>query len=74
MIGSFVGTLTPAQGGDLIRALYLREKNPESTSLATVMIDRIFDIALLIALAASGSIIISLHFGYSMYSIYPAIS
>lgn len=73
MIGTFVGTLTPGQSGDLIRTLYLQDKNPSSKSLPTIIIDRLFDITALILIGIPGIIIISYYTQHHIYSIYPVI-
>lgn len=73
MIGTFVGTLTPGKSGDLIRTLYLQDKNPSSKSLSTIIIDRIFDVVSLVFLGGIGIIIMSYYFNQPMYSLYPVI-
>ncbi|WP_029214651.1 lysylphosphatidylglycerol synthase transmembrane domain-containing protein [Kallotenue papyrolyticum] len=54
-IGIFLGVVTPGQAGDAVKAWYLRRRGyPLSTGLASVVVDRLFDIGVMGLLAASG--------------------
>ena len=54
-IGLSAGSFTPGQAGDAIKAWYLREHGMNlSTGLISIVLDRLFDVAVLIMLAASG--------------------
>lgn len=54
-IGLFAGLVTPGQAGDALKAWYLRNRGyPLSTGLASVVIDRLFDVGITALLAATG--------------------
>jgi glycosyltransferase 2 family protein len=54
-IGIFLGVVTPGQAGDAVKAWYLRKRGyPLSTGLASVVVDRLFDVGISALLAASG--------------------
>lgn len=54
-IGIFLGVVTPGQAGDAVKAWYLRQRGyPLSTGLASVVVDRLFDVGISALLAASG--------------------
>ncbi len=54
-LGIFVGSVTPGQGGDAVKAWYLRrEGHPLGPSLLSIVVDRFFDVAIMGAIAASG--------------------
>ncbi len=54
-IGMFLGVVTPGQAGDAVKAWYLRRRGyPLSTGLASVVVDRLFDVGVMGLLAASG--------------------
>jgi glycosyltransferase 2 family protein len=54
-IGMFLGVVTPGQAGDAVKAWYLRRRGyPLSTGLASVVVDRLFDIGVMGLLAATG--------------------
>ncbi len=54
-IGLSAGSFTPGQAGDAIKAWYLREHGLSlSAGLISIVLDRLFDVAVLIMLAASG--------------------
>ncbi len=54
-IGIFLGVVTPGQAGDAVKAWYVRKLGyPLSTGLASVVVDRLFDVGVMGLLAASG--------------------
>ncbi len=54
-IGIFLGVVTPGQSGDAVKAWYMRRRGyPLSAGLASVVVDRLFDLLIMGALAASG--------------------
>lgn len=54
-LGIFVGSVTPGQGGDAIKAGYLRHAGyPLGPSLLSIVVDRFFDVAIMGLIAASG--------------------
>lgn len=54
-IGIFLGVVTPGQAGDAVKAWYLRKHGyPLSTGLASVVVDRLFDVGISALLAATG--------------------
>jgi len=54
-IGIFLGVVTPGQAGDAVKAWYVRKRGyPLSTGLASVVVDRLFDVGIMGVLAASG--------------------
>ncbi|NWJ96241.1 MAG: flippase-like domain-containing protein [Chloroflexi bacterium] len=56
-VGLAAGSFTPGQAGDAIKAWYLRDMGyPLGAALVSIVLDRLFDIALLLLLAA-GSIL-----------------
>lgn len=55
VIGIFLGVVTPGQAGDAVKAWYVRKRGyPLSTGLASVVVDRLFDVGVMGLLAASG--------------------
>lgn len=55
VIGIFLGVVTPGQAGDAIKGWYVRKRGyPLSTGLASVVVDRLFDIGVMGVLAATG--------------------
>ena len=55
VIGIFLGVVTPGQAGDAVKAWYVRKHGyPLSTGLASVVVDRLFDVGVMGLLAASG--------------------
>lgn len=54
-IGIYLGVVTPGQAGDAVKAWYLRQRGyPLSTGLASVVVDRLFDVGISALLAATG--------------------
>jgi uncharacterized protein (TIRG00374 family) len=54
-VGLSAGSFTPGQAGDALKAWYLRERGFSlSAGLVSIVLDRLFDVAVLIMLAASG--------------------
>jgi len=54
-VGIFLGIMTPGQAGDAVKALYLRQRGESLTAgLASVVLDRLFDVGIMGLLAASG--------------------
>lgn len=54
-VGLAAGSFTPGQAGDAIKAWYLREQGFSlGSGLVSIVLDRLFDVAVLIMLAASG--------------------
>ena len=54
-IGIFAGMVTPGQAGDAVKAWYLRKRgHPLGVGLASVVIDRLFDVGVVALLAATG--------------------
>lgn len=54
-IGIFLGVVTPGQAGDAVKAWYLRKHGYAlSTGLASVVVDRLFDVGISAILAATG--------------------
>ncbi|HEY1015051.1 MAG TPA: lysylphosphatidylglycerol synthase transmembrane domain-containing protein [Herpetosiphonaceae bacterium] len=54
-LGIFVGSVTPGQGGDAVKAWYLRrDGHPLGPSLLSIIVDRFFDVAIMGLIAASG--------------------
>ncbi len=55
MVGIFYGTTTPGQAGDLLKAVYLRERGlPTAPALLSVVLDRLCDLLIMAALATIG--------------------
>lgn len=55
VIGIFLGVVTPGQAGDAVKAWYVRKRGyPLSVGLASVVVDRLFDVGVMGVLAASG--------------------
>jgi glycosyltransferase 2 family protein len=55
VIGIFLGVVTPGQAGDAVKAWYVRKRgHPLSIGLASVVVDRLFDVGVMGVLAASG--------------------
>jgi uncharacterized protein (TIRG00374 family) len=55
MVGIFYGATTPGQAGDLLKAVYLRERGlPMAPAMLSVVIDRLFDLLVMAALATIG--------------------
>jgi uncharacterized protein (TIRG00374 family) len=62
-IGLSAGSFTPGQAGDAIKAFYLRDRGyPLGRSLVSIVLDRLFDLAVLILLAASGLLLLGADF------------
>lgn len=54
-IGIYLGAVTPGQAGDFVKGWYLRERGqPLAPALLSVMIDRLFDLLVMAALATLG--------------------
>jgi uncharacterized membrane protein YbhN (UPF0104 family) len=54
-VGIFLGNVTPGQAGDAVKAWYLRQRGESLTAgLASVVLDRLFDVGIMGLLAASG--------------------
>lgn len=54
-LGIFVGSVTPGQGGDAVKAWYLRRAgHPLGPSLLSIVVDRFFDVAIMGIIAGSG--------------------
>ena len=54
-VGIFLGVMTPGQAGDAVKAWYLRQRGQSLTAgLASVVVDRLFDVAIMGVLAATG--------------------
>lgn len=54
-VGIFLGNMTPGQAGDAVKAWYLRQRGQSLTAgLASVVVDRLFDVGIMGLLAASG--------------------
>ena len=54
-VGIILGVMTPGQAGDAVKAWYLRQRGQSLTAgLASVVIDRLFDVGIMGVLAASG--------------------
>ena len=60
--GFFIGLITPGRVGDLARAFYLKEKMKIGSALTTVVIDRVLDIFVLMALSVLGVFFIITNF------------
>lgn len=55
MVGIFYGATTPGQAGDLLKALYLRDRGqPAAPALLSVVIDRLCDLLVMAALGTLG--------------------
>jgi uncharacterized protein (TIRG00374 family) len=62
-LGLSFGSFTPAQSGDFIKALYLQQAGYSLGSVSfTVVIDRLFDLLLLIVLCLVGLVWLTNHF------------
>lgn len=54
-VGLFYGATTPGQAGDLLKAVYLRERgHPLPPAMLSVVLDRLFDLLIMAALATLG--------------------
>lgn len=54
-VGIFLGLMTPGQAGDAVKAWYLRQRGESLTAgLASVVLDRLFDVGIMGLLAATG--------------------
>ncbi|MFV9507393.1 MAG: lysylphosphatidylglycerol synthase transmembrane domain-containing protein [Oscillochloridaceae bacterium umkhey_bin13] len=54
-VGLFYGATTPGQAGDLLKAVYLRERgHPLPPAMLSVVLDRLFDLLIMAALGALG--------------------
>ena len=54
-VGIFYGATTPGQAGDLLKAVYLRERgHPMAPAMLSVVLDRLFDLLVMAALATIG--------------------
>jgi uncharacterized protein (TIRG00374 family) len=57
MIGLFMGSATPGQSGDFIKAWYLRERGqPLAPALFSILLDRLFDFLIMALLSLLGLI------------------
>jgi len=55
MIGLFLGSATPGQSGDFIKAWYLRERGqPLASALFSILLDRLFDFLIMAILSLLG--------------------
>jgi len=55
MVGIFYGATTPGQAGDLLKAVYLRDRGqPVAPALLSVVLDRLCDLLVMAALATLG--------------------
>ncbi|GAB4430659.1 MAG: lysylphosphatidylglycerol synthase transmembrane domain-containing protein [Chloroflexi bacterium OHK40] len=54
-VGLFYGATTPGQAGDLLKAIYLRDRGqPLAPAMLSVVLDRLFDLLVMAALATLG--------------------
>lgn len=54
-VGLFYGATTPGQAGDLLKAVYLRDRGqPLAPAMLSVILDRLFDLLIMAALATLG--------------------
>ncbi|NTW98031.1 MAG: flippase-like domain-containing protein [Oscillochloris sp.] len=54
-VGLFYGATTPGQAGDLLKAVYLRDRGqPMAPAMLSVVLDRLFDLLVMAALATLG--------------------
>lgn len=54
-VGLFYGATTPGQAGDLLKALFLRDRGqPLAPAMLSVVLDRLFDLLVMAALATLG--------------------
>jgi glycosyltransferase 2 family protein len=54
-VGLFYGATTPGQAGDLLKAVYLRDRgHPLPPAMLSVVLDRLFDLLIMAALATLG--------------------
>ncbi|MEI7644385.1 MAG: lysylphosphatidylglycerol synthase transmembrane domain-containing protein [Chloroflexales bacterium] len=54
-VGIFYGATTPGQAGDLLKAVYLRERgHPMAPAMLSVVLDRLFDLLVMAAAATLG--------------------
>jgi uncharacterized protein (TIRG00374 family) len=54
-VGLFYGTTTPGQAGDLLKAVYLRDRGlPLAPAMLSVVLDRLFDLLVMAVLATLG--------------------
>jgi uncharacterized protein (TIRG00374 family) len=54
-VGLFYGATTPGQAGDLLKAVYLRDRGqPLAPAMLSVVLDRLFDLLLMAVLATIG--------------------
>ncbi len=62
-LGLAAGSFTPGQAGDFIKAWHLKEQgHPLSTCLLSAILDRLFDLAVLLLLAATGLLVLGADF------------
>jgi uncharacterized protein (TIRG00374 family) len=62
-VGLAAGSFTPGQSGDAIKAWYLRDMGyPLGAALVSIVLDRLFDVALLLLLAAGGLLFLGTDF------------
>ncbi|MFN8547531.1 MAG: lysylphosphatidylglycerol synthase transmembrane domain-containing protein [Candidatus Eisenbacteria bacterium] len=52
-----MGTITPSKTGDFVKAYYLKERVPVTLVLGSVLAERLFDVLVLLLLAALGSML-----------------
>lgn len=59
LVGIYLGSVTPGQAGDLVKAWYLRERGqPLAPALLSVVIDRLFDLVVMAFFALIGLVAI----------------
>lgn len=62
-VGLAAGSFTPGQAGDAVKAWYLREMGyPLGAALVSIVLDRLFDVAVLLLLAAGGLLFLGTDF------------
>ena len=58
-IGLYAGGITPGQSGDFVKAWYLRQRGqPLATALFSIVLDRLFDFAVMAGLALVGLVVV----------------
>ncbi|VVB99060.1 Lysylphosphatidylglycerol synthase TM region [uncultured archaeon] len=71
LIGLFIGNITPGKLGDFAKALYLRGSHGTAAGLASVLLDRVVDVGILIAFAFAGTV--SFIWLYNVFVLPPAL-
>lgn len=70
LIGFSFSVLTPAKLGDLIRVYYVRDENcTTGRALSTVVIDRLIDVAMLVAIAGTSMFLFSYLYHFEILSL-----